>query len=173
MTITITGPQVKRGVQSAEAVPVVEAPGFVFYDKKSPTSSSADFTENDTYWCFDMEVEPSKTYILNKNESSDGFWGARTWFFDAAGTPTRTINLKDTNYCFTTTATEVRARVGSGYSQNFVYDKTYRVENATLGDIDFDLSKRYYSSGNHSLVVKAKADGKEDSDYSNTVTYTV
>ena len=41
------------------------------------------------------------------------------------------------------------------------------------GTLNFDLSTLNLATGAHMLVVKAKADGYEDSDYSNTVTYTV
>lgn len=44
---------------------------------------------------------------------------------------------------------------------------------ATANEINFDLSTINFEAGEHSLVVKAKADGYEDSDYSNEVAYTV
>lgn len=44
---------------------------------------------------------------------------------------------------------------------------------ATANEINFELDGLNLAVGNHTLVVKAKADGYEDSDYSNEVTYTV
>lgn len=44
---------------------------------------------------------------------------------------------------------------------------------ATESQIDFDLSKISLTAGSHVLVVRAKADGYEKSDWSNEVTYTV
>lgn len=50
-------------------------------------------------------------------------------------------------------------------------EDTY-VSLATASEINFDLSTLGLAAGNHTLVVKAKADGYEDSDYSNEVVYT-
>lgn len=44
---------------------------------------------------------------------------------------------------------------------------------ATASEINFNLSEMGFATGNHTLVVKAKADGYDDSDYSNEVVYTV
>ena len=43
---------------------------------------------------------------------------------------------------------------------------------ATDAEINFDVSALGLAAGNHTFVVKAKADGYTDSDYSNEVTYT-
>lgn len=43
---------------------------------------------------------------------------------------------------------------------------------ATAAAINFDVSALGLSAGKHTFVVKAKADGYEDSDYSNEVVYT-
>lgn len=43
---------------------------------------------------------------------------------------------------------------------------------ATANEINFEVSVLGLAEGNHILVVKAKADGYEDSDYSNEVVYT-
>ena len=43
----------------------------------------------------------------------------------------------------------------------------------TANEINFELEKLGLLNGNHTLVVKAKAEGYEDSDYSNEVVYTV
>lgn len=43
---------------------------------------------------------------------------------------------------------------------------------AEKSEINFDLSTLGLSAGEHTLVVKAKADGYEDSDYSNEIQYT-
>ena len=44
---------------------------------------------------------------------------------------------------------------------------------ATDDEINFEVSALGLSAGDHVLVVKAVADGYEDSEYSNEVTYTV
>lgn len=44
---------------------------------------------------------------------------------------------------------------------------------AEASEINFEVSALGLASGSHVLVVKAKADGYEDSEYSNEVTYTV
>lgn len=44
---------------------------------------------------------------------------------------------------------------------------------ATAEEINFELDGLGLSGGDHTLVVKAKADGYQDSDYSNEVVYTV
>lgn len=44
---------------------------------------------------------------------------------------------------------------------------------ATENEIDFDLSTLSFADGNHTLVVRAKADGYTTSDWSNGLTYTV
>lgn len=44
---------------------------------------------------------------------------------------------------------------------------------ATATEINFEVSALGLESGDHTLVVKAKADGYEDSDYSNEVVYKV
>ena len=44
---------------------------------------------------------------------------------------------------------------------------------ATASDINFDVSETVADGGSHTFVVKAKADGYIDSDYSNEVTYPV
>lgn len=44
---------------------------------------------------------------------------------------------------------------------------------ATANEINFDVSALGLAGGDHSLVVKAKADGYEDSEYSNAVVYSV
>ena len=44
---------------------------------------------------------------------------------------------------------------------------------ATVNEINFKLDSLGLAAGNHALVIKAKADGYEDSDYSNEVIYTV
>ena len=41
---------------------------------------------------------------------------------------------------------------------------------ATASEINFDVSALCTAAGDHVLVVKAKADGYEDSSYSNSVT---
>lgn len=43
----------------------------------------------------------------------------------------------------------------------------------TASEINFELDALAFEAGDHTLVVKAKADGYEDSDYSNEVVYTV
>lgn len=43
----------------------------------------------------------------------------------------------------------------------------------TSNEINFNVSALGLATGDHTFVVKAKADGYEDSDYSNKVTYTV
>lgn len=50
-------------------------------------------------------------------------------------------------------------------------ETTYEVR-ATKNEINFEVSALGLSAGNHTLVVKAKADGYEDSDYSNELVYT-
>lgn len=44
---------------------------------------------------------------------------------------------------------------------------------STNSEINFEVSALDFAMGNHTLVVKAKADGYEDSDYSNEVVYNV
>ena len=44
---------------------------------------------------------------------------------------------------------------------------------ATAEEINFEVSALSLAAGDHTLVVKAKADGYSDSDYSNEVVYTV
>jgi hypothetical protein len=44
---------------------------------------------------------------------------------------------------------------------------------ATANEINFEVSALNLAAGDHKLAVKAKADGYEDSDYSNELTYTV
>lgn len=44
---------------------------------------------------------------------------------------------------------------------------------AEASEINFELDSLGLAAGDHTLVVKAKADGYEDSDYSNEVVYTV
>lgn len=51
-------------------------------------------------------------------------------------------------------------------------DGTY-TKLAENSEINFELDALGFSAGNHTLVVKAKADGYDDSDYSNEVVYTV
>lgn len=60
------------------------------------------------------------------------------------------------------TSYELLEKVGSAYNSL-----------KTGSEINFDVSALGLSAGDHTLVVKAKADGYEDSDYSNEVTYTV
>lgn len=43
----------------------------------------------------------------------------------------------------------------------------------TKSELDFDLSELSFSDGDHTLVVRAKADGYTTSDWSNELTYTV
>jgi hypothetical protein len=43
----------------------------------------------------------------------------------------------------------------------------------TKNEINFELNTLGLAAGDHTLVVKAKADGYEDSDYSNEVVYTI
>lgn len=43
----------------------------------------------------------------------------------------------------------------------------------TAEEINFEVSALGLSEGNHTLVVKAKGDGFDDSDYSNEVIYTI
>lgn len=56
-----------------------------------------------------------------------------------------------------------------------LYEKKSGIYNSlqTKNEINFDLSALNLATGDHVFVVKAKADGYEDSDYSNEVTYTV
>ena len=51
-------------------------------------------------------------------------------------------------------------------------DGTYQTL-ATAEEINFELDGLGLAVGNHTLAVKAKADGYQDSDYSNEVVYTV
>ena len=51
-------------------------------------------------------------------------------------------------------------------------DGTYNLL-VTASEINFEVSAMEFAAGKHKLVVKAKADGYEDSDYSNEVIYTV
>lgn len=60
------------------------------------------------------------------------------------------------------TSYELAEKTGSGY--------TTLAENS---EIDFEVSALELATGDHTLVVKAKAEGFEDSDYSNEVVYTV
>lgn len=168
MTITITGSQVKRSVHSVDAMPIVEASGFIFYDNQSPSSSSANLDNNDTWWSCDIDIDPTKIY--------EGLeWGGRCWTFDAQGNALRTFRIdNDFQGVFTPNSNEVKLRIGGGDTRGYIFDKTYKIKDKVVMDnIDFDLSKRYYDSGSHTLAVKAKAAGYEDSDSSNSVTYTV
>ncbi len=60
------------------------------------------------------------------------------------------------------TSYELFEKVGSAYNSL-----------KTGSEINFDVSALGLPGGNHTLVVKAKADGYEDSDYSNEVVYKV
>lgn len=60
------------------------------------------------------------------------------------------------------TSYELLEKVGSAYNSL-----------KTGSAINFDVSALNLAAGNHTLVVKAKADGYEDSDYSNEVVYAV
>ena len=60
------------------------------------------------------------------------------------------------------TSYELYEKVGTSYNLK-----------ATASEINFNLDNLNFEAGYHVLVVKAKADGYEDSDYSNEVTYTV
>ena len=60
------------------------------------------------------------------------------------------------------TSYELYEKVGTSYNLK-----------ATASEINFNLDNLNFEAGDHVLVVKAKADGYEDSDYSNEVTYTV
>ena len=55
----------------------------------------------------------------------------------------------------------------------FVANATEVVEDATLENINFDLSTLNLSTGTHTITVKATADGYADSDFSNAVEYEV
>lgn len=60
------------------------------------------------------------------------------------------------------TSYELYEKVGTSYNLK-----------ATASEINFNLDNLNFEEGDHILVVKAKAEGYEDSDYSNEVTYTV
>ena len=60
------------------------------------------------------------------------------------------------------TSYELYEKVGTSYNLK-----------STDSEINFNLDNLNFEEGDHILVVKAKADGYEDSDYSNEVTYTV
>ena len=55
----------------------------------------------------------------------------------------------------------------------FKKNGSYYASLATANEINFEVSALGLGGGNHTLVVKAKADGYEDSDYSNEVVYEV
>ncbi len=58
------------------------------------------------------------------------------------------------------TSYELHEKVGDSYNKL-----------AEKNEIDFEVSAIELTKGNHTLVVKAQADGYEDSDYSNEVVY--
>lgn len=72
-------------------------------------------------------------------------------------------------------ATYVKGDAVTNATSYELYEKTSSSYNllATNTEINFNLDNLNLDSGDYILVVKAKADGYEDSDYSNEVTYTV
>lgn len=60
------------------------------------------------------------------------------------------------------TSYELLEKVGSTYNSL-----------ATNEEIDFEVSALGLSTGEHILVVKAKAEGYSDSDYSNEIIYSI
>lgn len=66
---------------------------------------------------------------------------------------------------------------GTAVTKNVSYELFEKVGEAynslsTAANINFEVSAMEFEPGDHTLVVKAKADGYEDSDYSNEVVYT-
>lgn len=72
-------------------------------------------------------------------------------------------------------ATYVKGDAVANATSYELYEKVGTAYNlkATASEINFNLDNLNFEEGDHVLVVKAKADGYEDSDYSNEVTYTV
>lgn len=72
-------------------------------------------------------------------------------------------------------ATYVKGDAVANATSYELYEKVGTAYNlkATASEINFNLDNLNFEEGDHILVVKAKAEGYEDSDYSNEVTYTV
>ena len=72
-------------------------------------------------------------------------------------------------------ATYIKGDAVANATSYELYEKVETSYNlkATASEINFNLDNLNFEAGDHVLVVKAKADGYEDSDYSNEVTYTV
>ena len=143
-----------------------------FVDGKAPSSSSSSLQDASTYYTYTIGAIPNATYTFQPY--------GRVWTYDAEMTGIRTIKLETTNTlsiesneAFITVSykkANVEASTASVTIELGDSDKQYIAKNT---EINFNLSDISFGTGNHSLVVKAEATGKEDSDYSNIVTYTV
>ncbi len=125
-------------------------------------------------WTFDIEVDEgsSSIYATVRNSSNA---------VKASGYLTKNT----TEYTLSYTAEEDgthSVRLGGATATNSarVSNMSVREEGVELGysllatasEINFEVSALGLEAGDHTLVVKAKADGYEDSDYSNEVVYT-
>ena len=142
-----------------------------FVDGKAPSGTSSSLQDASTYYTYTVGAIPNATYTFQPY--------GRVWTCDADMNGLRTIKLETTN---TLSIESGEAFIIIAYKKANVEvsdasvtielgdsDKQYIAKNT---EINFNLSNISFGTGSHSLVVKAKADGIEDSDYSNVVTYT-
>lgn len=123
----------------------------------------------------DLPVEVGKTYVV-----SSGCY--RTWLLDAEGVGLEHFSFQDFSEGYTVRNDRAVAMrlcfTGGAVSEKdtVTYDEvgeggtTYE-SRATASEINFEVSALGLPAGDHILVVKAKADGYNDSEYSNEVVY--
>lgn len=148
---------------------------LIIYDSTSMTVTKvftfSEVVSGANQFDVDFDMETTEDWIVQV--SKDSYWistpSGYTGLTMCSGAPnsvgaTVTLGSAFTQYTLPANL------IGNEYVETS--GETYE-ERATASGINFSLDDLVLPAGDHTFVVKAKADGYEDSDYSNAVTYTV
>lgn len=118
----------------------------------------------------DFDVEPNENFIVRVSKASyylqtpTGYPGITIVTADkysVGGTVTAGASFPQYSICASFAGNEYVVISETGYEKK-----------ATASEINFEVSALGLTAGEHTFVVKAKANGYEDSDYSNEVVFT-
>lgn len=173
----------KKGANRIDVATPASAPNCWSYDASTQTWTATNSNSSNLRYEANLEagdtvtfsvdvVINSGTFIMTIRTSANSIVATTT--INKSGTWTATYTVTESGtYRFQTagnqdtnsaTYTNIKVLVDG--------DPEYRYESITEDDeINFDVATLNFGTGDHILVVKAKADGYEDSDYSNEVTY--
>lgn len=126
---------------------------------------SADYVVNSGSFILTIR-NSTGTILVSTTVLNTGTYSAKYTTTEAGTYQFRTAGNQAEN---SAVCSNVRAEIQSDDGETA--EDTY-VSLATGSEINFDVSALGLAAGDHTLVVKAKADGYEDSDYSNEVVYT-